>query len=81
MHDEIVFQVPGCTIARTFRAETTIPYSGHDPRPDRAQNHGWFDLRGRPELVAEIKEAAASPGLRAVLRIGSPRQHYLFERL
>ncbi|MER9171233.1 hypothetical protein NKI12_28685 [Mesorhizobium australicum] len=65
---EIVFQVPGCTTARTFRAETTIPYSGRDPRPDGTQNNGWFDLRGRPELVSEIKEAAESPGLQAVLR-------------
>ena len=65
---EILLQVPGCTIARTFRAETTIPYSGREPRPDGTQNHGWLDLRGKPELVSEIKEAAGSPGFQAVLR-------------
>lgn len=30
-------------------------------------NHGFCDLRGRPELAAEIAEAAGSPALRALL--------------
>lgn len=73
--DEILWQGPGATITRSYRPGSLIPY-GRVTRPDGRINHGWIDLRGRPELVASIPEAQASEGLLRLLRViatpGSP---------
>lgn len=67
MEDEILFQGPGYTIARTHKAETLVPY-GYAERPNGHVNHGWIDLRDHPERVAEIPEAHRSAGLAKLLR-------------
>jgi hypothetical protein len=43
----------------------TLPYERNFE--DGRTNHGFRDLRGRPDLAAEIAEATASPALRALL--------------
>jgi hypothetical protein len=43
----------------------TIPYP---PLFDKVRcNHGFIDLRGRPDLAAEIPEGSQSPALKALL--------------
>lgn len=67
MADSIIMQGPGYTIARISETETGVPY-GEAIRPDGQRNHGFFDLRNRPELVAQIPEAQNSAGMQAVLQ-------------
>jgi hypothetical protein len=64
----MVDEGPGFTIARAHKAETLVPYFRAE-RPSGAINHGWIDLRGRPELVPEIPEAQKSRGLANLLRV------------
>ncbi len=66
MTDTILFQEPGVTIAYDDQAHTLAPY-GRSVRPDGDVNHGFIDLRDRPELVHSIPEANASPGLQKIL--------------
>lgn len=68
VEDEIIYQGPGYTIARTYKAETLVPY-GRAERPEGAINHGWIDLCDHPERVAEIPEAKRSVGLSKLLRV------------
>jgi hypothetical protein len=68
LEDEIIYQGDGWTIVRSYRAETLVPYSGRE-RADGTVNHGWIDLRGHPERVAEIPEAERSSGLSQLLRV------------
>jgi hypothetical protein len=65
--DTIIMQGPGYTIAQTDTAATTLPY-GPANRPDGRRNHGYVDLRDRPELVSEIPEVQGSQGMQAILR-------------
>ena len=66
MVDTIVMQGPGYTIARTDDVGTAVPYGGFD-RPDGERNHGFIDLRDRPEVAASIPEAQDSNGMQAIL--------------
>ena len=66
--DTIIRRGPGFVIAQSDVAETLIPYSG-SLRRDGDINHGFKDLRGRPELVDEIPEAKKSKGLANLLRV------------
>jgi hypothetical protein len=66
MRETILFQEPGVTIAFDPTAHTLAPY-GHSVRPNGDINHGFTDLRDRPELVSSIPEAQASPGLQGIL--------------
>lgn len=68
MDDQILFQGQGYTIARTFNANTLVPY-GPAERPNGNMNYGWIDLRGHPERVGEIPEATKSAGLAKLLRV------------
>jgi hypothetical protein len=61
----ILFQSPGITIAFDPVAHTLAPYFGSN-RPD-GTNHGFFDLRDRPDLVDSIPEVQENPFLRNVL--------------
>src|SRR5690606_6116645 len=65
--DVIVEEGPGFTIARTNKASTAVPYGPAD-RASGDINHGWMDLRGHPERVDEVPEAAKSAGLARLLR-------------
>lgn len=62
MADTILFQGQGYTIAQSDSAETLVPY-GPAEHHDGTQNYGFMDLRGRPDLVACVPEAAKSAGL------------------
>jgi hypothetical protein len=66
MSNEIIEQGPGFTIYRTTDWGPPVPY----PNAEREEsvNHGFFDLRDRPEQVEEIPEAQGSPGLQSILR-------------
>jgi hypothetical protein len=64
--DTILFQEPGVTIAFDDQAHTLAPY-GRSVRPNGDINHGFADLRDRPEMVHFIPEAQPSPGLQGVL--------------
>ncbi len=66
MTDTILFQEPGVAIAYDDQAHTLAPY-GRSVRPNGDVNHGFIDLRDRPELVHSIPEANASPGLQKIL--------------
>lgn len=65
---KILHQGPGYTIAETSEAVTIVPYLGSAQRENGSQNHGFMDLRGRPELVDKIPEAQKSTGLSTFLR-------------
>ena len=48
----------------------TVPYPPLQGRVGHGRskhNRGFLDLRGKPEIAAEVAEAAGSPGLRALL--------------
>jgi hypothetical protein len=64
--DTILFQEPGVTIAYDDQAHTLAPY-GRSVRPNGDVNHGFTDLRDRPELVSVIPEARDEPGLQNIL--------------
>lgn len=66
MSDEILFQEPGVTIAYDDHTGALAPY-GPSVRPNGDLNHGFFDLRDRPELIEQIPEVAASPGFQKLL--------------
>ena len=72
--DEILYQGPGYTIAKSSRAGTLVPYPSVK-RPD-GTNHGWIDTRNNPDLVSLIPEAWGRPGLTDLLTVvarpGSP---------
>ncbi|MCC7247429.1 MAG: hypothetical protein IT473_02290 [Lysobacter sp.] len=72
--DEILYQGPGYTIAKSSKAGTLVPYSSVK-RPDDT-NHGWIDTRNRPDLVSLIPEASGRSGLTDILTVvaqpGSP---------
>lgn len=67
MGNTIVMEGPGYTIARIDDAGTAVPYVAVD-RTDGERNHGFIDLRDRPELAATIPEARDSNGMQAILR-------------
>lgn len=68
MDHEILFQGPGYTIARSFTAETLVPYVPSE-RGGGNQNYGWVDLRDHPERVDFIPEAKKCDGLARLLRV------------
>ncbi|MDD3183148.1 MAG: hypothetical protein PHD48_10160 [Alphaproteobacteria bacterium] len=68
MDDEILFQGPGYTIARSYRPETLVPYFPAE-HGDGNINYGWIDLRERPDQVDSIPEARKSIGLANLLRV------------
>ncbi len=68
MDDEILYHTPLYTIARSFAAETSVPY-GPVERPNGDIKHGWIDLRDAPERVATIPEAQRSEGFADLLRV------------
>lgn len=65
MEPTILFQEPGVTIAFDPVAHTLAPY-GYSARPDSI-NHGFMDLRDRPELVDSVPEVQANPALRSLI--------------
>lgn len=68
MADTIIDQGPGYTIALSDVAATLVPYEGCE-RPTGDVNHGWIDLKDRPDLVDSIPEARKSEGLAEILRV------------
>lgn len=68
----VLYQGPGYTIARTTKAKTLVPYFRVE-RPDGKLNHGWVDLRDRPELAREIPEATQRPGLVRLLEVANQK--------
>jgi hypothetical protein len=77
MADTIIMQGPGYTIAQTDHVGTAIPYGDID-RHDGQRNHGFFDLRDRPELAVAIPEAQDSLGMQAILRaLNAPGSHLM----
>lgn len=66
MATEVVFEVPGFVVARSDEWGPPVPYPGII-QPDR-RNHGFVDLRDRPELAGTIPEAQKSIGLAELLR-------------
>lgn len=65
MVDDVIKKGPGFILYRTTDWGPPIPYPSV-PREDSI-NHGFFDLRNRPELAAQIPEAQRSLGLQAIL--------------
>ncbi len=65
MEPTILYQSPGITIAFDPVAHTLAPYWRSD-RPD-GTNHGFVDLRDRPDLVDSIPEVQKNPLLRNLL--------------
>jgi hypothetical protein len=74
MADEIIRQGNGFTIYRTTDWGPAVPYLA-EARED-SMNHGFLDLRDRPDLIKLVPEAAKSEGLGEILRAlnvaGSP---------
>jgi len=74
MADEVIRQSTGFTIYRTTDWGPPVPYPAA-AREDSV-NHGFLDLRDRPDLVEQVPEAAKSEGLRMIVRalnaVGSP---------
>ena len=68
MQTEILHEGPGWVIARSDTPGTLVPY-GQTERPDGSMNHGWIDLRDRPDRVASVPEAARSIGLFKLLQV------------
>jgi hypothetical protein len=61
------------TISIGDKPTTRVPHSP-EKREDGSENYGFFDLRNRPELVDEIREAKKCKGLATILRAAnSPR--------
>jgi hypothetical protein len=53
----------------------TVPY----PRlfDDIRQNHGFVDVRGRPDLASKIVEGAQSPAMKSLLiKLAEPGSHF-----
>lgn len=66
MAETILQQGDGWRISQSDVATTTVPY-GPCAREDGNSNHGFLELRVRPEAVAEIPEARQSEGLAELL--------------
>lgn len=66
MNDEIVMRGFGFLIARAQLAETQVPYA-YQEREDGSINHGFIDLRDKPNSVSLIPEAKKSEGLANLL--------------
>ncbi len=62
----ILHQGPGYTIAQEDVVHTAVPYGpvGHE---DGDLNHGFVDLRDRPDWAASVPEAQRHPGFVALL--------------
>src|SRR3546814_6204301 len=75
MADRIICQGPGYTIAESDKASGMVPYHAV-VRANGEQNHGFIDIRDRPELVSLIPELQKSDGfaelVRSVNEHGSP---------
>ena len=67
MTERIVQEGPGFVIVQTDHWGPAVPYPGFE-HEDGDRNHGFTDLRDRPDLVASIPEAQKSMGLAALLR-------------
>jgi hypothetical protein len=71
----VVHEGNGYRIERSEGYGAPVPY-GPEDHPDGDRNHGFIDLRDRPDLVAQIPEAQKSEGLaeflRAINEPGSP---------
>ena len=65
--DTILLERPGLVLSRTATWGPSVPY-GPAWHADGERNHGFIDLRDRPELVEGLPEAARSGGLAALLR-------------
>jgi hypothetical protein len=72
MANTILDQGPGYTIAIVEEAHGIVPY-GSVVRED-GTNHGWVDLRDRPDLVDLIPEVRDLPGMQAILRTANDNQ-------
>jgi hypothetical protein len=68
MNDEILSQGPGFTIVRTYKADTSVPYSRHE-HENGDINYGWLDLRSHPERVPSVPEAKKNKGLADLLLV------------
>lgn len=66
MSDEIIKQGPGFVIYRASDSGPPVPYPS--ALREDSMNHGFFDLRDRPEFCSHIPEASKSMGLQAILR-------------
>jgi len=65
MKPMILFQEPGVTIAFDPVAHTMAPYWSQERT--NSTNHGFADLRDRPELADSIPEVQANPALRNLI--------------
>lgn len=65
-HETVLEQGPGYHILMSSMPRTLVPFPPAEH--DEGINHGWIDLRGRPDLVASVPEAARSKGLAELLR-------------
>lgn len=72
MTEEILSQGPGYVILATDELGTMTHY-GPKVRADGTVNHGFIDLRDRPDLVDQIPEASKSEGLAEVLRVANAK--------
>jgi hypothetical protein len=62
-------------IKKTFKNGTTVPYG--PIFDDIRKNHGFTDLRGRPDLAEEIFEGSSSSALRELLaRMARERSYF-----
>lgn len=70
-----ISKVMPLTISRTFSEGTTVPYA---PIFDNVRrNHGFTDLRGRPDLAEKVFEGASSIRLRELLvRLARERSYF-----
>lgn len=69
MERTVIHEGAGFVICVCETAGTMLPYWGFpSPRPDGSQNHGWLDLRGRPDLVPLVPELEKSAGMREIVR-------------
>src|SRR6267143_1753663 len=66
MAETILLQGPGWTIVQSDTHGPAVPYPA--AVHDNGANHGFIDLRDRPELVALIPEVQRANGLAELLR-------------
>lgn len=66
--EKVLYSGPGYEIVQLVVASSAVPYRA-EPRGDGSQNHGFLDLRDRPDLVVEVPEAARSASLIRLLQV------------
>jgi len=72
MTDTVLEQLECYTIALTTDFGPGVPYHAID-HGDGHVNHGFRDLRGRPDRVESLHEAIGKPGLIELLKVINQR--------